>query len=206
MGDFSELLGEHGPARKRTRFYLNLFEGNRLFAIREHYLDRKTGDLKPTRKGINLNRDCFMELKRVLDREEESILKWLRVGHIPEEVLRYQQLQEEAKRKNFHLVGDVEIQETNNFRDNRLFYDRHEGGKTIIEFNISHPFARAISEEELDKMSSKEIRGLFARLLAGYSKSRVLLLSSGVSEPKTLFEHNEYDWSEFTSRYIEEVK
>ena len=206
MTDFNQILGEDGPSRKRTRFYLNLYEGHRLFGIREFYQDRKTGDFKPTKKGINLNRDTFMELKRVLDRDEDMILEWLRVGHIPEEVLRYQQAQEEAKMKNFHLVGDVEILETNNFRDNRLFYDRHEGSKTIIQLNTSHPFAKAISEDELDKMNSTEIRSLIVRLLAGYAKSRTLLLSSGASEPSTLFEQNEYDWAQFTSKYVQEVK
>ena len=44
-----------------------------------------------------------MELKRVLDRDEETILEWLRIGHVFEEVLRYQQAQEEAKKKN--LIG-----------------------------------------------------------------------------------------------------
>ena len=206
MTEFNmNILGEDGPARKRTRFYLNLYEGHRLFGIREHYHDKKTGEMKPTRKGINLNRDTFMELKRVFDRDEDLILDWLRIGHIPEEVLRYQQLQEEAKKKNFHLVGDVEIKETNNFRDNRLFYDRHEGSKVIIEFNTAHPFAKAISEEELSKLNPKEIRGLIARLIAGYARSRTLLLASGVSEPKIIFEQNEYDWSQFSSEYISEA-
>ena len=99
MTNFEKILGEDGPSRKRTRFYLNLYEGHRLFGLREFYFN-KQGEFKATRKGINLNRDNFMELKRVLDRDEDLILDWLRIGHIPDEVLRYQQAQEEALRKN----------------------------------------------------------------------------------------------------------
>lgn len=199
------ILGEDGPERNRTRFILNLFKGNRLLDIRKYYRDKKTGEFRPTSKGINLNRDTFMELKRVLDRDEETILEWLRIGHVPEEVTRYQQAQEEAKKKNFRLVGTVDIEEMNNFRDSKLFDVRHEGSKDIVELNTAHPFAQSISEEELGKMTPKEIRGLFARLFASFGRSRTLLMKSGASEPEILFEQTVFDWSEFTGEFIEKL-
>ena len=204
MTNFEKILGEDGPSRKRKRFYLNLYEGHRLFGIREFYID-KQGTFKPTRKGINLNRDNFMELKRVLDRDEQLILDWLRIGHIPDDVLRYQQAQEEALKKNFRVVGDVELTEVNNFRDQHLFHVKHQGGKDIVELNISHPFAKAISEEEISRSSPSEIRDLFARIFAAYARSRSLLLNSGVSQPEILFEQTEFDWSEFTREFVTEI-
>ena len=197
------ILGEEGPERNRTRFYLNSYEGNRLLDIRKFYRDRKTGDFKPKRQGINLNRDTFMELKRVLDRDEDLILDWLRIGHVPEEVLRYQQAQEEAKKKNFRLVGEVDIEEVNNFRDLKMFDVRHEGGRDIVELNSAHAFVQSISEEELAKMTPTEIRGLFARVFAAFGRSRTLLLGGGASEPEILFEQSVFDWSEFTAEFVE---
>ena len=196
------ILGEEGPERNRTRFYLNSYEGNRLLDIRKFYRDRKTGDFKPKRQGINLNRDTFMELKRVLDRDEDLILDWLRIGHVPEEVLRYQQAQEEAKKKNFRLVGEVDIEEVNNFRDLKMFDVRHEGGRDIVELNSAHAFVQSISEEELAKMTPTEIRGLFARVFAAFGRSRTLLLGGGASEPEILFEQSVFDWSEFTAEFV----
>lgn len=200
------ILGEDGPSRKRTRFYLNEYEGHHLLGIREFYLDKKSGEFRHTRKGINLNRDTFMELQRVMSNHEDDIMNWLRIGYIPEEILRYQQLQEEARKKNFHIVGDVDIIEVNDFRSKNLFFDQHKGSKTIIELNTSHPFAKAITIDELSKSTPEEIQGLFARLLASYSKSRTMLLGTGVSEPRILFEQNEFDWSQFASQYVKEVK
>lgn len=196
------ILGEEGPERNRTRFYLNSYEGNRLLDIRKFYRDRKTGDFKPKRQGINLNRDTFMELKRVLDRDEDLILEWLRIGHVPEDVLRYQQAQEEAKKKNFRLVGKVEIEEVNNFRDQKMFDVRHEGGRDIVELNSAHAFVQSISEEELVKMTPAEIRGLFARVFAAFGRSRTLLIGGGASEPEILFEQSVFDWSEFTAEFV----
>ena len=198
------ILGEEGPEGNRTRFILNLFKGNRLLDIRKYYRDKKTGEFKPKRQGINLNRDTFMELKRVLDRDEDLILEWLRIGHVPEEVLRYQQAQEEAKRKNFRLVGDVDIEEINNFRDRKMFDVRHEGGKDIVELNIAHPFVQSISEEELAKMTPEEMR-IVCTPSCFFWGSRTLLMKSGASEPEILFEQSVFDWSEFTAEFIEKM-
>ena len=114
--------------------------------------------------------------------------------------------EEEARKKNFHIVGDVDIIEVNDFRSKNLFFDQHKGSKTIIELNTSHPFAKAITIDELSKSTPEEIQALFARLLASYSKSRTMLLGTGVSEPRILFEQNEFDWSQFASQYVKEVK
>ena len=206
MDSTQRILGEEGPEGNRTRFILNPFKGNRLLDIRKYYRDKKTGDFRPTSKGINLNRDTFMELKRVLDRDEETILEWLRIGHVPEEVLRYQQAQEEAKKKNFRLVGRVSIEEVNNFRDRKMFDVRHEGGHDIVELNSSHPFVQAISVDEIAAMNAEEIRGLFARLLAAFGRSRTLLIGGGASEPEILFEQSVFDWSEFSGEFIEKME
>ena len=41
MNNFEKILGEEGTERKRSRFYLNLFEGHRLFGLREFYFNKK---------------------------------------------------------------------------------------------------------------------------------------------------------------------
>jgi hypothetical protein len=194
-------LGEEGPQKKRTRFTIHNYEGNNLFEIRQFFY--KNGDFHHTKKGINLNRDTFMELKRVLDRDEDLILDFLRIGHVSDGILRYQQAQEEAKRLQYRLVGDVEISEVNNFRDKHLFHVRHEGATDVVEINVTHPFAKAISEDEISKMTPREIRGLFARFMAAYARSRTSLLGSGATQPRLLFEACEFDWSEYAAKYLE---
>ena len=75
-----KILGEDGPPGNRVRFRIHEYEGNRLFDIRKFYLSKKpnshTGkrDFMPKRQGINLNRDSFMELKRVLENYDKEIL------------------------------------------------------------------------------------------------------------------------------------
>ena len=116
-----------------------------------------------------------------------------------------QQAQEESKKRNFRLVGEVDIEEVNNFRDKHLFHVRHEGSRDIVELNISHPFAKAISEEEISNMTPSEIRALFARFMASYARARTSLLGSGLSMPQVLFEQAEFDWSEYTVKFVEEM-
>jgi len=159
----------------------------------------------PKRQGINLNRDSFMELKRVLENYDKEILEFLRIGHIPEEMLRYHQAEQQAMEKGFRLANDVEITEVNNFRDSHMFHVTHQGRKDIVELNTSHPFAKAMSIDEIAKSSPEEIRDLFASILAAYSRSRTLLLGASASNPEILFEQAEFDWSEFLKKYIEEI-
>lgn len=206
-----KILGEDGPPGNRVRFRIHEYEGNRLFDIRKFYLSKKpnshTGkrDFMPKRQGINLNRDSFMELKRVLENYDKEILEYLRIGHIPEEMLRYHQAELQAMEKGFRLANDVEITEKDNFRDSHMFHVNHQGAKDIVELNTSHPFARAISVEEIAKSTPEEIRGLFASILAAYSRSRTLLLGAAASNPEILFEQSEFDWSKFLENYIEEI-
>jgi len=206
-----KILGEDGPPSNRVRFRIHEYEGNRLFDIRKFYLSKKpnshTGkrDFMPKRQGINLNRDSFMELKRVLENYDKEILEYLRIGHIPEEMLRYHQAELQAMEKGFRLANDVEITEKDNFRDSHMFHVNHQGAKDIVELNTSHPFARAISVEEIAKSTPEEIRGLFASILAAYSRSRTLLLGASASNPEILFEQSEFDWSKFLENYIEEI-
>ena len=197
------ILGEDGPPHKRTRFTLNEYNGHKLFEIREFYL--RGGEYNPTRKGVNLNRDKFMELKRVLDKDHDAIMEFLRIGHIPEAMLRYQQAQEEAKQKNFRLAHDVKINEVNRFRDEHLFHVSHQGNTDVVELNTSHAFAKAISIEEIANSTPEEIRELFAAMMASYARARSLLLGAAASNPEILFEQAEFDWHMFLSNYIDEV-
>ena len=87
-----------------------------------------------------------------------------------------------------------------------MFDVRHEGGRDIVELNSTHAFVQAISTKEIAAMTPEEIRGLFARLLAAFGRSRTLLIGGGASEPEILFEQSVFDWSEFTSEFIEKME
>ena len=87
-----------------------------------------------------------------------------------------------------------------------MFDVRHEGGHDIVELNSSHPFVQAISVDEIAAMNPEEIRGLFARLLAAFGRSRTLLIGGGASEPEILFEQSVFDWSEFSGEFIEKME
>ena len=206
-----KILGEDGPSGNRVRFRIHEYEGNRLLDIRKFYLAKKPNPLTgkrefmPKKQGINLNRDTFMELKRVLENYDKEILEFLRIGHIPEEMLRYHQAELQAKEKGFRLANDVELTEVDNFRDSHMFHVSHQGAKDIVELNTSHPFAKALSVDEIAKSSPEEIRDLFASILAAYSRSRTLLLGASASNPEILFEQAEFDWSKFLENYIEEA-
>jgi len=74
----------------------------------------------------------------------------------------------------------------------------------VVRINNSHPFAQAISIEEIERSTPQEIRELFASVIASYARSRSLLLGASASNPEILFEQSEFDWTEFLRGSIEE--
>jgi hypothetical protein len=198
-----KILGEDGPPNRRARFGLNEFKGNHLFEIREFYL--KQGEFLPTKKGINLNRNRYMELQRIINTFDDEIRTFLNIGEVDEGLLRYQQAQEEAKKANFRLVNDMVEEQVNKLPDGHLFDVKHEGAKDRVRISSSHPFAKATSDEELAALSPSDIRKLLLSMIAAYSRARSLLLHAPASSPEILFEQLEYDWSKFLGRYVEEA-
>ena len=198
-----KILGEDGPPRRRARFGLNEFKGNRLFEIREFFL--KEGEFHPTRRGINLNRNRYMELQRIINSYDEEIRTFLNIGTVDEGLLRYQQAQEEAKKSNFRLVNDMVEERVDKLPDGHLFDVKHEGALDRVRISNHHPFAKLTSDEELQARSPAELRKLLLSMIAAYSRARSLLLHAPASNPEILFEQLEFDWSKFLARYIEEA-
>jgi hypothetical protein len=205
------ILGEDGPPHRRVRFTITDFEDNRLFDIRKYYLPRNPDSLtgrrefRPTKMGISLTRDNYIELRRVQETHNEDILEFLKIGQVREGMLRYHQAELEAKEKGFRLANKIEIREVDNFRDSHLFHVSHQGAKDVVELNTNHPFAKAISIEEITNSSPEEVRELFATMMATFARARSLLLGASASNPEILFEQTEFDWSKFLEKYVEEV-
>jgi len=196
------VLGEDGPNHNKKIYSLHSFKGQNLFEIRKYYY--KNGDFFPTKQGINLNRSNFEEFRNVIIRKGNEIESFLDKGELEPENFRYHQAQLEAKQNNIRLTGDVTIKEESNHMDDSLFQVRHKGNEDIVILNTAHSFCKAISINQISNSTPEEIRGLFARFISAYAKSRSLLLHSNSSSPKIFYSQHEHDWSDFLKNYLED--
>jgi len=55
------------------RIEITEFKGQRLLNIRTWYLDKNSGEYKPTPKGVALKVELFAELKQALAKAEEAL-------------------------------------------------------------------------------------------------------------------------------------
>ena len=72
-----KIIATSGNQRNLLVFTLSKYEGMPTFDVRKHYTDQKTGEIKPTRKGITLTHKTFEVLRNVLDDEGDNISSWL---------------------------------------------------------------------------------------------------------------------------------
>ncbi|GAB2596651.1 MULTISPECIES: transcriptional coactivator p15/PC4 family protein [Nitrincola] len=70
------ILSETGPEKKLLRMSLSEFEGTRLLNVRYYYKDTKTGEIKPTRKGIALGRNRYVDIFELFEKHHSEILDY----------------------------------------------------------------------------------------------------------------------------------
>ena len=185
------VLDEHGGEKHRKVFALGEYEGHRYFEIREFFVQKGKSEWKPTRKGITLNRDTYRVLRDLIEREDEAIMDWIGVGYVPEEISRYEEVQEQAATDNRYQSGELVIDEYDEPRDVRFFDISHEGGEDHLRLNMAHPlFARLAGEGEATQR-------LLGAVLQAYHHARVMLADTPAFDPETIFMHLEQDWAKY---------
>ena len=88
------------------------------------------------RKSVSLNTGNFRVMKEALDRNHETIMDWLGVDYVPEDVARYTEIQELAKLDAEYVIGEHIISFHNDARDPQFFRIEHKGGEDEISMNI----------------------------------------------------------------------
>ena len=67
-----------GDEKNPLNISLSKFKGARFIDLRRYYLDKKTGEVKPTTKGIALKEEEFEKVMEVLSENESSLKKVLK--------------------------------------------------------------------------------------------------------------------------------
>lgn len=62
-----------GSKKFPTKFECKEFKGNKFIDLRNYYLDNKSGELNPTKKGIALNRFKLQEFLSFINEHQEGI-------------------------------------------------------------------------------------------------------------------------------------
>ena len=186
----SKVLDESGSSQKRKVFSLGSYEGHRYLEIEEYYLDKKEQAWKK-KKGVSINKDAYHVLCGVVRNRHEEILSWLNVNYVPENVARYDELQQAGRERESALVGTCVVGSYKENRDPRFAEVRSEGGKDRVLFNQAHPLSTSMAQ------AGPEAEAIVSALVQAFHRARVLLAGTPAVDSETLLSHLEQDWAKF---------
>lgn len=190
-----QVLDEHGGTRRRKVFALNEFQGHRYFEIEEFFLNRGSHEWRK-KKGVTFNKDAYRVLRETINRSDEKIMDWIGVGYVPEDVARYEEVQEMAVHDNRYAAGDLEVSTYREHRDPCFFHVEHEGQMDNVLLNDAHPMSTVLQSHD------DRVKLIIATILAAYHRARSMLADAPAYDPHTLFTHLEQDWGKYLADAI----
>lgn len=190
------VIEEHGSERQKKVISLSEYKGRRFLLLSEHFWNKKN-HVWTMKKGVSLNTGNYKVMKQALDREHESIMDWLGVDYVPEDVARYTEIMELALEHEEYVVGEHTIAFHNDLRDPQFFRAEHKGGEDEISMNLAHPFTRAFAKA--DAVTQE----MLLNVIQSYCHTKSRLQGEMYYDPKMLFNHLETDWSSYLKDKME---
>jgi HSP90 family molecular chaperone len=175
------------------------FEGHRLLDIRKYFIERTSKTLKPTKKGVSLNANHLKQVQDVINKNAESIFRWLERGD--ESAL------SDAERA---MAARTRAAEDEAIKPHRLkireqaskgaeFFSCHsQGAEDILTLNSDHPF--------FEKMKSSNQHGdstALLLLLAAYYRAKLRFSGSIETNSEFFFGLLESEWGMLLRNYCQ---
>ena len=127
------ILSEGGADKKRLRFSLKEYQGVPLLDIRYFYRDR-SGEFAPTRKGISISRNRYLDFHNVISKHHEAISSFLEGGGGAVSIGREEK---ELASRNVSSVERVEAT-VESFAGPDLYDVRYEGSTAKVKLDAKH--------------------------------------------------------------------
>jgi|GEM_PF-1341780 len=162
---------------------LKEFKGRKGLDIRKYYSD--SGDLKPTRKGLFLNKIQFSLIKKIINERENEILSWF--DNDFDEVKHKIGIQIDASSiNNYKTIKSIGKQDS--WKGYGFFEVVFEGSKSTVKLNKAHPWVK-------DFLTSvdKHQFSLLIDLLSAFSQS-INLLNINDEHSRELLDSLVFNW------------
>ena len=183
---------------------LKEYKGSPLIDIRKYYFDKKTEEIKPTKKGIALQKNNYNLLIQSLIDSSPEVSKWF------EETNEYS-----AKKATETLQKRVEAVEGNrrkaqNFNTDKdywqapNFFDVESlGGSDKIIYNTKHEMYEKLNQTS--QKGNETGMDLINIILISYKKAKDILDDGEEYSAEELFKYLDFEWGLILSNYIKTV-
>jgi hypothetical protein len=183
---------------------LTEYKGSPLIDIRKYYFDKKKNEIKPSKKGIALQKNNFNLLVDSLINSSPEIKKWFEEKSEYSAQHATKMLQDRAgafednRRKAQKFETDEEGWQAPNFFDVETL-----GGSDRIIYNTRHGLFKIL--EKLSKHENQITINLINSILMSYKKAKDILDDGEEYSADELFKYLEFEWGIILSNYIRKV-
>jgi len=203
------VIATHGGKKNLLVFSLGEYKGRRTFDIRKCYTDVKTGDVRPTKKGITLSQQTFAVLAEVILEHDSEIREWLKSTEGMTDLVRENQVKgEEYARAALFETPQYEVS-AEDWKSSEFFRMRAKGGRDQLIMNRNHPFVKLLfdgnedpAEQEIPASLEDMDSQVLTDLLVAFGKARDLSESDSLDITDIILTTLTSNWGLFLERYM----
>lgn len=179
------------------KIQIKTFKGRKYLDLRKWFLDRKTNEVIPTKKGISLSEYQFEDIVTILSKEKENISKWFQEKSTEEEVVDSLMIQSELRRK---ISEEAKLfnTKTKKLSENRFFKIEYENGKKHLIINENHQLYKNINQEK----SAEKIKKVFELLFISFDQTIQLFDVDEKIQVSDFEETLIHNWSLILKNYL----
>lgn len=186
-----------GPKEYPIKIQIKTFKGRKYLDIRKWYLDRKTNEILPTKKGISLSEYQFEDVISLLSKDKKKISDWFQEKIDENKVVDSLVKQSEVRRKIAEEVREFKTT-SKKLSENKFFKIEYEKGNKQLIINENHQLYKDINKEK----SVDKIKKIFELLFISFDQTIQLFDSEEnikVADFEDMLIHN---WSIILKNYL----
>ena len=192
-----------GPENYPLKIEVKTFKGKKYIDFRKWFLDRKTNEILPTKKGIMLSEYQFRDVSDVLVNQQKTIEEWFKekiadteaVDLLSEETLKVRKKSQEAKKYKAVLKK---------IDNNNFFSFEYKNNEIQFILNKDHELYKKI--ENFDKKSKEVVYKIIESLLISFRQTLEIFDPETKYKLEDLEDLLNYNWSKTLTNYLKKIK
>jgi hypothetical protein len=186
-----------GPKEYPIKIQIKTFKGRKYLDIRKWFLNRKSHEVLPTKKGISLSEYQFEDIISIISKEKDKITKWFQEKVTEDEIVDSLIKHAEIRQKLSEEAKSFKSR-SKKLNENKFFKVEYEDGETQLVINENHQLYKEINK----KSSQEDIKKIIDFLFISFNQSIQMFDSDEkikISDFEELLIHN---WSTILKNYL----
>ena len=192
-----------GPENYPLKIEVKTFKGKKYIDFRKWFLDRKTNEILPTKKGIMLSEYQFRDVSDVLVNQKKTIEGWFKEKIKDNEVanLLSQETSQVRKKSQEAKKYKAVLKKIDN---NNFFSFEYKNNEIQFILNESHDLYKKI--QTLEEKPKKFVYKLIESLLISFRQTLEIFDPETKYKLEDLEDLINYNWSKTLTNYLKEIK